>query len=161
MADPRWLTEAESRAWRGFRRMRALLDLQVTRDLARDSGLSEPDYDVLSTLSETEGHQRRLHELADQMRWSKSRLSHHLTRMQQRGLVERTECRSDGRGAVIVLTESGLRRIEEAAPAHLASVRRHFIDLLTPQQIEALGDIAQATLDHLLGQAAEPDHGKR
>lgn len=149
MADPNWLTEAESRAWCGYRRMRTLLDLQVNRDLARDSGLSEPDYNVLSTLSETDGHERRLNELAELMLWSKSRLSHHLTRMQQRGLVERRECRSDGRGSVIALTVSGLRAIQEAAPLHAASVRRHFIDHLTAQQVTALGDLAQTTLDHL------------
>lgn len=149
MADPKWLTEAESRAWRGYRRMRALLDLQLNRDLARDSGLSEPDYDVLSTLSEAEGQHRRLNELADELLWSKSRLSHHLSRMRLRGLVARRECESDGRGTVIVLTDAGLRAIEAAAPLHVGSVRRHFIDVLTPEQIEALGELTRATLDHL------------
>ena len=154
MGAPRWLDPAEDRAWRGYRRMRALLDLQVNRDLARDAGLSEPDYDVLSNLSETEGHRWRVSDLAARMLWSRSRLSHHLTRMQQRGLVTREDCPEDGRGAVVVLTDGGLRAIQAAAPDHVASVRRHFIDLLSADQVAALGDIADtvhthlATLDH-------------
>jgi DNA-binding MarR family transcriptional regulator len=149
MGAPRWLDPAEDRAWRGYRRMRALLDLQVNRDLARDAGLSEPDYDVLSNLSETEGHRWRVSDLAARMLWSRSRLSHHLTRMQQRGLVTREDCPEDGRGAVVVLTDGGLRAIQAAAPDHVASVRRHLIDLLSADQVAALGDIADTVLTHL------------
>ncbi|HLQ57188.1 MAG TPA: MarR family transcriptional regulator [Streptosporangiaceae bacterium] len=149
MEDPRWLTDAEYRAWIGYRRMRARLDLQLARDLARDSGLSEPDYDVLSTVSEAEQHQMRLSELAARMLWSRSRLSHHITRMEQRGLVAREECADDARGTVVVLTRAGWRAIEAAAQGHVASVRRHFIDLLTSDQVDALAAITQAVLDHL------------
>ncbi|MGH3320276.1 MAG: MarR family winged helix-turn-helix transcriptional regulator [Streptosporangiaceae bacterium] len=149
MQDPRWLGEAEARAWRGYRRMCLLLDAQVARDLARDSGLSEPDYDVLSNLSESEEHRWRLSDLAARMLWSKSRLSHHITRMQQRGLVAREECVSDGRGAFVVLTDGGMRAIEAAAPDHVESVRRHLIDLLSEEQIDVLGDIAGTVVRHL------------
>ena len=149
MEEPRWLTEAEERAWRGYRRMHLLLDLQIVRDLANDSSLSEPDYDVLSTLSETEGKRRRLTELAAHMLWTKSRLSHHLTRMEQRGLVCREDCATDGRGAYVALTDEGRRAIELAAPDHVESVRRHLIDLLTPEQVGVLGDIAEIVVDHL------------
>lgn len=149
MSEPRWLTEPEQRAWRGYRRMRALLDLQLSRDLARDSGLSETDYDVLSSVSEAPQQRLRLTELASWMMWSKSRLSHHITRMQQRGLVDREECETDGRGSVIVLTERGLRTIEAAAPAHVASVRRHVIDLLTPDELRALATLSRRVVDHL------------
>jgi DNA-binding MarR family transcriptional regulator len=147
--DPRWLDDDESRAWRGYRRMRALLDAQVARDLASDSGLSDPDYEVLSNLSETEGHRWRLNELATRMLWSRSRLSHHIARMEQRGLVRREECASDARGAFVVLTEGGLRAIEAAAPAHVESVRRNFIDLLTHEQIRALDEISSTVVAHL------------
>ncbi|MEU0566007.1 MarR family transcriptional regulator [Nonomuraea sp. NPDC005983] len=147
--DVRWLDPAEARAWLGYRRMFLLLNRQVARDLARESGLSEADYDVLSNLSEAPGASMRLTELAAHMKWSKSRLSHHLTRMQQRGLVTRREHPSDGRGAVIVLTDEGLRTIQEAAPGHVASVRRHFIDLLTPEQLEAIGDISWTVVEQL------------
>lgn len=80
------------------------------------------------------------------MLWSTSRLSHHLTRMQQRGLVIREDVDGDGRGCDIVLTDEGLRAIEAAAPDHVASVRRHFIDRLTPEQIRVLAEIGEATL---------------
>jgi DNA-binding MarR family transcriptional regulator len=149
VTGPRWLDPDEDRAWRGYRRLRLLLDLRVSRDLARDSGLSDPDYDVLSTLSETAGHRRRLSDLAAHMGWSKSRLSHHISRMQARGLVIREDHPTDGRGAVISLTDQGLVTIEAAAPAHVESVRRHFIDLLSADQLRALADIADTVVGHL------------
>jgi len=149
VGEPRWLTSREDRAWRGYRRMRALLDLQLSRDLMRDSGLSEADYDVLSNLSETDGHRMRLGELAARMLWSRSRLSHHITRMTQRGLVRREECPDDGRGSTIVLTDAGLQAIVAAAPAHVNSVRQHFIDLMTDEEIEALAAFSHRVVEHL------------
>ena len=101
--------------------MRPLLDLQLARDLSADSGLSEPDYDVLSTLSESPGHRQRLKCLAEKMLWSRSRLSHHINRMQDRGLVTREKCDDDGRGGVVVLSVNGLATIRAAAPDHVAS----------------------------------------
>ena len=129
--------------------MRALLDLQLTRDLARDGGLSEADYDVLSSVSEAAGHSLRLGDLAAHMLWSKSRLSHHVARMEQRGLVARRDCASDGRGAVLTLTEAGWQAIRNAAPGHVESVRAHFLDLLTAEQVQALAGITETVLAHL------------
>lgn len=129
--------------------MRALLDLQISRDLASDSGLSDADYDVLSNVSEAEGHALRLGDLAAHMLWSKSRLSHHMARMEQRGLVTRRDCPSDGRGAVLTLTEAGWQAIRSAAPRHVESVRRHFIDQLSAEQIRVLGDVAETVVTHL------------
>ena len=150
MDTPKWLTVEEAAAWRGYRRMRQLLDLQLARDLARDSGLSEADYDVLSTLSEHDGHRMRLSELAAHMLWSKSRLSHHTARMQQRGLVVREECLDDARGSWVVLTAAGLKVIHEAAPPHVDSVRRHFVDLLTDDETAALTALSNRVIDHLV-----------
>ena len=147
--NARWLSDEEFRAWIGYRRMRGLLDLRIARDLADDSGLSEPDYDVLSNLTDTEDGRERLSELAARMLWSKSRLSHHITRMQARGLVVKEECADDGRGAFVVLTEEGRRTIEAAAPAHVASVRRHFVDLLTEEEIATLGAVTERVLARL------------
>ncbi|MFG2099181.1 MarR family winged helix-turn-helix transcriptional regulator [Micromonospora echinaurantiaca] len=149
MEQPRWLSEQEQRAWRGYNQMRRLLTLELARELMRDAGLSEPDYDVLSDLSETPDQRLRLSELADRMLWSRSRLSHHLTRMQQRGLVTREECATDGRGAIVVLTAEGRRAIEAAAPGHVAAVRRHLVDLLTPDEIAALDALTHRVVDHL------------
>lgn len=148
MAEPRWLTAEQARAWRGYRRMFLLLNAQIARDLNR-AGLSEADYDVLSTLSETDGHRARIKDLGAHLLWSQSRLSHHLTRMHQRGLVGREECPGDARGAIVALTAAGLRAIEAAAPGHVESVREHFIDLLTPQQVQAFGEIADTVVEHL------------
>jgi DNA-binding MarR family transcriptional regulator len=147
--EPRWLDDAEARAWRGYMRMRTLLHAQIVRDLAREAGLSGPDYDVLSNVSEAEGRRARLGDLAARMAWSKSRLSHHITRMEQRGLVTREDCAADGRGAFVVLTDAGWRAIQAAAPGHVASVRRHFIDLLSREQLDALADISQTVVRRL------------
>ncbi len=149
MAKQRWLDDDEMRAWMGYRRMRALLDLQLARDLMQESGLSESDYDVLSTLSETEGQRMRLGDLADWMLWSKSRLSHHITRMQQRGLVDREACADDARGSMIVLTAAGMRAIVAAAPGHVESVRRHLFDHLTPDEVVTLGQLTGRVVEHL------------
>ncbi|MYW05007.1 MarR family winged helix-turn-helix transcriptional regulator [Streptomyces sp. SID3343] len=155
MDQPPWLDEREQRAWRAYRRLRLLADSRIARDLTVDSGLSEPDYDVLSELSEAAGHRRRLGELADRMLWSQSRMSHHIKRMQQRGLVRREDCAGDGRGADIVLTDDGLRAIEEAASLHVASVRRNLIDLLTKDQVQALAEIGET----VVRRSAEADAG--
>ncbi|ASO21006.1 DNA-binding MarR family transcriptional regulator [Actinoalloteichus hoggarensis] len=149
MTDPNWLDGDQQRAWRGYRRMRLLLDARLARDLTADSGLSMSDYDVLSTLSESEGHRRGISELAGRMLWSKSRLSHHLTRMEQRGLVTRQVCATDGRAAVAVLTDAGLRTLQAAAPGHVDAVRAHFVDLLTSEQLAVFTEIAAAVLANL------------
>ncbi|UQX01292.1 MarR family winged helix-turn-helix transcriptional regulator [Streptomyces sp. RerS4] len=149
---PRWLTEPEQQAWYAWRRMFPLVNAGIARDLAQDSGLSEADYDVLSVLGSTDGHRTRVSALAVLMQWSRSRLSHQLTRMQQRGLVRREEVASDGRGAEVVLTPAGVAAITAAAPPHVESVRRHLIDVLTPEQLATLAEIGE-TLRVRLGVA--------
>ncbi|APU15805.1 MULTISPECIES: MarR family winged helix-turn-helix transcriptional regulator [Actinoalloteichus] len=156
MTDPNWLDDDQQRAWLGYRRMRLLLDARIARELSVDSGLSMPDYDVLSTLSESPGHRRRISELADRMLWSKSRLSHHLTRMEQRDLVGREECADDGRAAVVALTDAGLRTLAAAAPGHVDTVREYFIDLLTPAQLAVFVEIATTVVENL----GEPPTGR-
>ena len=145
----RWLTPAEDRAWRGYRRMRTLLDLQISRDMARSSGLSDADYDILSTLTEREGTPWRANELAARLLWSTSRLAHQLGRMERRQLIVRETYEGDRRGALVSLTAAGLATLEAAATPHVESVRHHFIDLLTPEEIESLARISQKVIDHL------------
>ncbi|GAA4431576.1 MarR family transcriptional regulator [Actinokineospora soli] len=149
MAEPRWLDETEDRAWRGYRRMFLLLNAQVAKELTARTGLSEPDYDVLSALSETPDRRYRVTRLAERMLWSQSRLSHHLTRMQGRGLVVKEDCPDDARGAEVVLTDAGFDAIRRAAPLHVASVREHLIDVLTRDQLEVLGDLTHAVVERL------------
>jgi DNA-binding MarR family transcriptional regulator len=137
--------------------MRTLLDLQIARDLNKDSGLSETDYDVLSTLSEKPDSRWRARDLAAQLLWSTSRLAHHVGRMEHRGLVSRQPCPGDARGALISLTDRGRATLQRAAPPHVASVRRHMIDLLTADEISALDSIAAKVIAHLASQVpAEP-----
>lgn len=149
MATPRWLNKKEDLAWRGYRRMRALLDLQISRDLWRDSSLSDADYDVLSTLTEGPGESWRSTDLARHLLWSTSRLSHQVTRMERRGLVVRADCADDGRGALLSLTKAGRAALATAAPSHVAAVRRHFLDLLTPAEIECVAAVSAKVIEHL------------
>jgi DNA-binding MarR family transcriptional regulator len=143
-----WLSAEEQRAWRAYRRMVLLVDSAVARELARDSGLSMPDYLVLSALSEAAENRCRLTDLAGRMQWSASRLSHHVTRMEQRGLVTRADCTEDLRAAYVVLTDVGWDAIRTAAPDHVASVRTHLIDLLEESDIAALTAIGEKVAAH-------------
>ena len=149
MAAPNWLTEREERAWRAYRGMQSVLPAQLARDFGRDAGLSDPDYTVLSTLSEKPGQRWQLRDLAAKMLWSRSRLSHHIARMEQRELVAREDDPDDLRGCMIVLTRQGMRTLEKAAPHHVASVREHFLDLLTEDELGTLTRIAERIVDHL------------
>ena len=149
MTDAAWLDETEAHAWRGYLKMNNLLMAQLQRDLVRDANVSGPDYDVLVILSEAGAHRLRMRELGQQLLWEKSRLSHHVTRMERRGLVRREECDVDARGAFVALTPEGLRAITEAAPDHVANVRRHFFDHLSVEQVEALASIADAVVPAL------------
>ena len=144
-----WLSDEEQQVWRAYLRANELLHARLNRQLQRDTGLSEGDYAVLVYLSESPDDRVRGYELAAAIQWEKSRLSHHLTRMEKRGLVRREECPTDGRGAFIVLADLGRRRIEEAAPLHVAEVRRWFIDALTPEQLTSLGEVTALLVDGL------------
>jgi DNA-binding MarR family transcriptional regulator len=141
-----WLNADEERAWRAYRRMVIAVQAATARDLTA-VGLSEPDYEVLSTLSERPDHTSTLREQAEKMRWSRSRLSRHATRMEARGLLRREPDPADGRGCHLVLTDHGLETLEDAAPHHLASVRRHFIDRLSPEDLHALERVARKLQD--------------
>jgi DNA-binding MarR family transcriptional regulator len=156
MAETRWLNEQEARAWRQFLVMSARLQRSLGAELQRDTGLSEGDYGVLVALSEAEDGRLRPSEIGGAIQWEKSRLSHHLSRMEQRGLVRRMPCKTDNRGALVAMTAAGRRALERAAPKHVDHVRRVFFDPLTPEQIVALGDIADSVLAQLEQCPQEP-----
>lgn len=149
----KWLEKEEDRAWRGYRHMFTLLEAQLARDLAADSDLSMADYTVLSNLAEAPGREFRVTALAERMQWSQSRLSHQISRMEKRGLLARSQAVDDGRGAVVSLTKSGLRAIAAATPIHMRSVRKHIVDLLTPEQLKVLGAISDRVVAHLSEEA--------
>lgn len=136
-----WLSTEEQRAWRGFLGLHKELSARLNRQLQVDSKLSIADYEVLVRLSEAPQGRLRQFELAMELRWEQSRLSHHMSRMQRRGLVTREECSADGRGAFMVLTECGRKTIEGAAPGHVALVRELFFDALTQEQVATLEQI--------------------
>lgn len=141
-----WLDEREARAWRGLQFMHLQVDGELARRLAAESSLSYQDYVVLVRLTDQPDGRLRLNELGDQIGWEKSRLSHHVTRMAKRGLVEKLECPSDRRGTFVVVTDQGRSEIEAAAPGHLIAVRELFVDHLSPAQLEALAEIAETVL---------------
>jgi DNA-binding MarR family transcriptional regulator len=149
MPRSRWLTQREQRAWRAFLAMQRQLIGRTARELQRESGLSGADYEVLVNLSEAPDGRLRAFELGAATQWEKSRLSHHITRMVDRGLVRRESCPTDSRGAFVVLTAAGRKTVEAAAPRHVEHVRRWFIDSLTPEQLDALADICEAIVAKL------------
>jgi DNA-binding MarR family transcriptional regulator len=159
MEDVRWLDDREAAAWRGLQAMQAQLDARLARDLADDSDLSYQDYMVLVALTDQPDGRLRAFELGRELGWEKSRVSHHVSRMIARGLVTRRKCPSDQRGAFVVITESGRRAIEAAAPGHVAAVRRYVIERLTPAQLDALTSIADSVLEALADRRSDAGSG--
>jgi len=149
VTGPRWLDDREQQAWRGYLAMQTELQAHLNRRLQADSGLSLSDFAVLVTLTDTDDGRLRAGELAEALQWEKSRLSHHLGRMQRRGLVERQECPDDARGAFVAVTDDGRRAIERAAPPHVETVRDLVFDVLAPDDVDALARISDAVLTRL------------
>lgn len=144
----RWLSDGEQRAWRTHLDVSRLLTYQLERDL-QPFGLTMNDYEILVNLSESEEHRMRMSDLASATLQSKSRLSHQITRMENAGLVRRENCESDRRGLYAVLTEHGWDTMRKVAPHHVESVRKHFIDLLSPADLESLYGSLVPVADHL------------
>jgi DNA-binding MarR family transcriptional regulator len=147
MAEGAQLDDDELAAWCSFVEMRHLLERHLVRHLQREFGLSESDFEVLVNLSEAPGARMRAFELGQATLWEKSRLSHHLSRMEKRGLVRReTADGSDARYPDIVLTDAGREAIESSAPANAARVREFFIDVLGPERLAVLREAS----DHVI-----------
>jgi DNA-binding MarR family transcriptional regulator len=150
-----WLPAEAQQLWRRWLRLNALLPGVLHRELQADAGLSLPDFDVLVQLTDSPEGRVRVSDLARGLHWERSRVSHHITRMERRGLVRREECRDDGRGAWVVLTEQGRAVIEQAAPAHVATVRRLVFDALTPQEAQVMAEVIEKVLARLEGEPVE------
>lgn len=142
-------TRDELHVWRDFFETTEVLRSALAARLQSDSGLSTGDYSVLLALSEAEGGRMRSSELAAHIGWERSRLSHHLGRMERRGLIRREECVTDNRGAEAVLEPAGAEAFSGATVPHLTAVRELFVDALTPAQLAAAGEIAAALRGHL------------
>lgn len=150
--EPRWLDAEQQSVWRAFLEMQNRLGARLNRQLLDRSGVSGADFAVLVQLSEHAGGCMRVLELARGLRWEKSRLSHQLSRMQQRGLIERLECPEDRRGAFVQLTADGRSTVESAAPQHVDSVRRYFFDDLDAEQLAAFAQVCRSVLTRLDGE---------
>jgi len=142
------LTERELAVWRSLQDTTADLRRLLAAELQRVE-LSPGDYAVLLALTEAEGRSLRSSELADAIDWERSRVSHHLGRMERRGLILRTECPGDNRGALVVLTDDGYDAIRRASGPHLRAVKRLFADALEPQQLENLAEVLGSIRQHL------------
>jgi len=146
----RRMTSRELAIWRSLldttAELRSILGAQL-----QESGCSPADYQVLLALKEADGRRLRSSELAANIDWERSRLSHHLGRMERRGLIRRSDCATDSRGAEVSLTEDGAQLFRRASVPHLRAIKKYFADALTPGQFEELAGILQALQDHLHG----------
>ncbi|MEU8789305.1 MarR family transcriptional regulator [Streptomyces sp. NPDC048643] len=134
----------ELRVWRDFVETAQALHDELAARLQRDSSLSPGDYAVLLALGEAARHTLRSSELAETMGWERSRLSHHLGRMERRGLIRRDKCATDSRGAEVALTDEGAHAFRAALLPHLRAIREVFVDSLSAERIAAVGDAMAA-----------------
>ena len=144
-----WLSAPEQRAWRAFLGLHRELNARLNRQLQAESQLSLPDYEVLVVLSEADQGRLRPFELCDFLQWEQSRLSHHIRRMESRGLVTREGCTGDGRGAFVVLSPAGRAAIEAAAPSHAAAVRSLLFEAMTEEQVAVLEEVFTRALQEM------------
>src|SRR5688572_9091369 len=151
VSDVRWLDDDEGRAWRAFLLGTQLLMDQLDRELLQEAGIPHAYYAIMVALSEQPHRALRMTEVADRLRFSKSRLTHAIGRLEERGWVLRAACPTDRRGAFAVLTEAGQQALSAAAPAHVDGVRRHLFDRLSAEQVEQLRTIGEAISAPLIG----------
>jgi DNA-binding MarR family transcriptional regulator len=144
-----WLSPEQQFAWRAWLEATLLLGDRLEHDLKQQHDLSNAEYEVMVRLSESPDRRLRMSELASRTLASKSRLSHQISRMEASGLVRREGCPEDRRGAYAVLTDAGWQRLVEAAPAHVASVRRWLVEALTHEQFIELGELCSRVVEHL------------
>jgi DNA-binding MarR family transcriptional regulator len=152
MDGTRWLDADEMRAWESFLAAGALVDRRVDQQLKDAVGMSHPQYEILVRLAAAPDGELRMTELAGALLTSKSGLTYQITQLEKAGLVARRSCPSDVRGVVAVLTKAGRRKLEQAAPGHVALVRELLIDVLTREQLavlaDALGEVSRRAAAH-------------
>jgi DNA-binding MarR family transcriptional regulator len=156
MADANGIEPDEWELWRAFRAAQAQLALGADRSLRRENGMTAAEYGTLNAIREAEGGRLRVTDLADQLGWERSRVSHQVARMEERGLVIRSESAADGRVAEVQLTTAGRRKLVGAIRGHADFVRRSFLDQVRPQERAAL----LAVLGRVLAQAAQDGAAK-
>ena len=156
-AKRRRMTSDELAIWRSLMDTTTELRRILGAQLLQETGLSPADYQVLLALREADGSRLRSSELAASIDWERSRLSHHLARMERRGLIRRDDCATDNRGAEVSLTEDGAALFRAATTPHARAIKKHFADALTPKQFEALADVLATLQNHLHPAARSED----
>jgi DNA-binding MarR family transcriptional regulator len=158
VATTRWLDERQHHVWRSYIRMNQELYAHLEHLLATEGRVSAADYAVLVPLSEEPSGVLRARDLGVEIGWDRSRLSHHLARMERRGMVVREECEEDARGLMVRIAPAGRRAIDGAAPAHAEAVRQSFFDLLSTTELDTLSAVFDRVLDKLARDASGKDH---
>jgi DNA-binding MarR family transcriptional regulator len=148
-ADRRRMSSGELAVWRSLVDTTTELRRLLSVRLAQESALSPGDYAVLLALSEAPGRRLRSSELAATMDWERSRLSHHLGRMEKRELIAREDCATDSRGAEVLMTGDGASAFRAATAPHMRAIKQHFADALSPAQFDALDDVLRTLNQHL------------
>jgi DNA-binding MarR family transcriptional regulator len=144
-----WLDADQQRDWRAFIDGSLRLMDALERPLKAGHGLTMADYEILVRLSEAPDHRMRMAELADSASQSRSRLSHTVARLEARSLVSREDCPSDKRGVLAQLTEQGFDSLKQAAPDHVAAVREYLVDLVSPEDLQAIGRAFRAVAERI------------
>jgi DNA-binding MarR family transcriptional regulator len=152
----RWLDEQQQRTWRAWLTVSEVLPRVLDGQLQRDAGITHAAYVVLAMLSEAPGRSRRMSDLARRANQSQSRLSHTVSRLEERGWVRRERSADDGRGNLAVLTDAGWDVVRSVAPGHVDAVRTAVFDPLTPEQTQSLGEALETIMERL-----DPDHSLR
>jgi DNA-binding MarR family transcriptional regulator len=143
---PRWLNTDEQHTWRESIQAWQWLLAAVDVQLQRDSGMPLAYYEILVRLSEAPDRSLRMTQLAEASSSSKSRVSHAVARLEERGWVRRMDCPTDRRGQIAMLTDQGFDALAKAAPGHVEQVRRVLFDALSAEQIRQLDGISAAIL---------------
>ena len=151
----RWLDADQQRTWRALVMGTTLLFDRLDDDLRRSFDISLVEYEILVRLSEREGRQLRIAQLADALSHSRSRVTHTVARMERAGLVERCTSPDDGRGILARMTDAGWDLLVRVAPVHVNGVRDHLVDLASAEDFAAVGRVMNAVADHLV--AARPE----
>ncbi|MBE7325152.1 MarR family transcriptional regulator [Nocardioides sp. Y6] len=151
----RWLSEPQQRAWRALLLGHTLLQDRLDDDLRHAYDISMTEYEILVRLSEREGRQMRMAQLADSLAHSRSRVTHTVNRMEKAGYVSRSASPDDGRGVVATLTDKGMALLEDAAHVHVRGVRANLVDLVSEEDFAAVGRVFDTVADHLIGARPE------
>jgi DNA-binding MarR family transcriptional regulator len=151
-----WLEGDQQRAWLAYIRVQLRLAYEMNRQLLADSGMSLPDYDVLTALSVADEGRMQITVLAAQIGWERSRVSHHVRRMSARGLVSCGLSAADRRVTEVTLTAHGRQALQEAAPGHVDLIRRLFFGGLPAGLVEPLSEALESVYANIIKQGSLP-----